>query len=105
MSFTPGPWHFESHKPECDGVDVVCEIKFNDSFKQARLQSQEHLEDPDAMLAAECIANARLIAAAPELLAALEAMHEAFKYTSHNAEEDEANRMAAAAIKKARGQA
>jgi hypothetical protein len=47
--------------------------------------------------------NARLIAAAPELLAALKAMHEAFWGTSHNSDEDQANALAKAAIAKAEG--
>lgn len=46
-------------------------------------------------------ANARLIAAAPELLAALEAMRDQFQYTSINDGDDEANRLAQAAIAKA----
>lgn len=45
--------------------------------------------------------DGRLIAAAPELLAALEAMRDQFQYTSINDGDDEANRLAQAAIAKA----
>lgn len=56
---TPGPWHVVSHRPNLFKVEtaraVIC-----DSF---------------GGLSAETLANARLIASAPEMLAALELIH------------------------------
>ncbi|RRV80383.1 hypothetical protein [Stutzerimonas stutzeri] len=87
---TPGPWSIDKeerwviHEPEGkSGTLVVPEIYLDDD---------------------EAIANARLIAAAPELLAALESAQMALMgYTHQNAVTLAALEKARAAIAKARG--
>ena len=89
---TPGPWEVADDTPdiikhEPDGIthiascDVAC---FSPGFIP--------IEEMDA--------NARLIAAAPELLAALE--HLTHRYLFNNSEEDAAVKQARAAIAKAK---
>lgn len=84
---TPGPWLFVAEGTECDGVNVRYSVSSEDATSIASGQSQEHMADiSGAILEGECIANARLIAAAPELLAALRDLIEQFE------EHDERNR-------------
>lgn len=83
MKHTPGPWGLN--------IDTVC---IRDGVS---VQPVTHHMDSQGM------ADARLIAAAPELLEALKAMRDAFWGTSHNEAEDAANEMARAAIAKAEG--
>lgn len=59
---TAGPWTIEAgYILASDGTDIA-DVKGGDGF--------QFIDDDDN---AECLANARLIAAAPDLLAALEA--------------------------------
>lgn len=66
---TPGPWFVGFDRTNIVGVDVRFDINSQDRFSIAGGQSQEHI---DGILEAECRANGRLIASAPDLLAALE---------------------------------
>ena len=68
---TPGPWELTTRGTNISGVHVACTI-YMQNGGTVDLQSQEHLGRSDALLADECVANARLIAAAPDLLEALQ---------------------------------
>jgi hypothetical protein len=70
---TPGPWHLTVGASGVEGVRVSFRIDANPQISIASGQSQEHLGEDcgSRILEAECIANARLIAAAPDMLAAL----------------------------------
>ncbi len=65
---TPGPWKFDGDN-ERDGFDVFAEAPYNGILATAYYQSGESPEDKQ-----EAEANARLIAAAPDMFAALEAL-------------------------------
>lgn len=67
---TPGPWLLEMEPTEVAGVEVRFNVRAEHRVGIAGGQSQEHLLD-DGIHKSECEANARLIAAAPELLEAL----------------------------------
>jgi hypothetical protein len=72
---TPGPWRLTLEPTELPGVNVRFCIDTDYAINIAGGQSQEHLGDASgAIFEEECRANARLIAAAPDLLAALRAM-------------------------------
>lgn len=77
---TPGPWLLESEPTEFKGVNVRWGIDSQHRISIASGQSQEHI---NGICEAECLANARLIAAAPELLEALEAYRTARAMPSH----------------------
>lgn len=68
---TPGPWLLTTSGSEVEGVNVTFHIRSDERVSIASGQSQEHLPD-SGIHEEECIANANLIAAAPDLLAALE---------------------------------
>lgn len=82
--YTPGPWHLGN--PSRDGEDAyMCEVMTAYATKNAgadiacydlicRTWSHERLAASVRLSRKECIANARLIAAAPELLVALKAV-------------------------------
>lgn len=75
MSFTPGPWKLRSEKPQLvetapKSKMFVLESADEDEFNIGFACSW--IDNPDD--AKEALANARLLAAAPELLEALEAM-------------------------------
>jgi hypothetical protein len=107
---TPGPWRLTLEPTELPGVNVRFCIDTDYAINIAGGQSQEHLGGASgAIFEEECRANARLIAAAPELLEALKAM------LSHTAELDPmqgyrpeedfiAVKQASAAIAKATGE-
>jgi hypothetical protein len=67
---TPAPWVLKIRPAEHDDNVTVAEIEVNGKYRGgiARLQSAEHI---DGIAKDELIANARLIAAAPEMLDAL----------------------------------
>ena len=71
---TPGPWSFEDQESatfvrNSDGLRIA------DTHSYSPRLVREHENAPDAAVR---LANARLIAAAPDLLEALNALHEAF---------------------------
>jgi len=71
MSHTPGPWTVSFRRSSVEGVNVSFCVDAGAAINIAGGQSQEHLVGYGPILEAECRANARLIAAAPELLGAL----------------------------------
>ena len=78
---TPGPWTIDFNRnTNVEGVSLTFAIHGREKSYITSGQSAEHLKTngqcDDPILAAECEANGRLIAAAPELLAALEAEEE-----------------------------
>lgn len=73
--FTPGPWVATFNRDTgVDGVYLSFDVD-GDRGSIVRGQSAEHLkidgQNDDPIMAAECEANARLISAAPELLASV----------------------------------
>ena len=71
---TPGPWILTTEPTEVEGVNVHFSIDSHTHISICGGQSQEHMKD--AIYEDECRANARLIAAAPELLEALKELVE-----------------------------
>jgi hypothetical protein len=67
---TPGPWIVAFEATEVSGVNVRFDVSSEHRISICTGQSQEHLGD--GINEDECRANARLIAAAPELLQALQ---------------------------------
>lgn len=68
--FTPGPWLLSINRSACDGVNIAFGIDSALRVSIASGQSQEHLGST-GICEDECRANARLIAEAPSMLAAL----------------------------------
>jgi len=68
---TPGPWGVIVGKSNVAGVNSTFTIQSDERLSIASGQSQEHLGD-DGIHEDEMLANARLIATAPELLDALD---------------------------------
>jgi len=68
---TQGPWILSTRETDTPGVLLAFCIDSAEKFNIASSQSQEHLGQ-DGLRAEEMLANANLIAAAPELLEALE---------------------------------
>jgi hypothetical protein len=99
---TPGPWHVEVCKA---GQSIITGLKYEDSIIQPlNVLAERHA-------AGEKSANAALIAAAPELLAALEAilkecclMHRYGGSADNTKEANEAEAAGRAAIAKAKGE-
>ena len=103
---TPGPWTYDGTVAFSDRPDLPCVV---DEYRLVVAQCWDdgHTDD-------ECEANARLIAAAPELLEALEDAAEAFRIVAEVAEDlrmeglesfREREAAARAAIARARGAA
>ena len=89
---TPGPWILTTEATEVEGVNVRFSIDSHTHISICGGQSQEHMKD--AIYEDECRANARLIAAAPELLEALKQAEAALArcFGAHKAEEGDRHR-------------
>jgi len=97
--FTPGPWFaVEDIHDESDGFTYIAgyDIKSNG----AEIVGCEGISGDSA----ENLANARLIAAAPDLLGALEAAVTSMLDSGYNASESVVIRKARAAIARAKGE-
>ena len=105
MKHTPGPWTAHTHHP-CLGHDVAhinglhgCAIAMVHSGAENINPGREHIVTRE-----ETIANASLIAAAPDLLAALQEITDLCKREPANPFlADDMDRVARAAIAKATG--
>ena len=104
---TPGPWWLQA-----DGAGWYVECTPERGYSVAYIRSEVAEDDPDTP-DAEKEANARLIAAAPDLLEALKELSRSFigTYSDDQRSDDEINnhrehweRMARAAIAKATGE-
>ena len=74
---TPGPWKLETAKTSCGICHKIGPFPFRpDRISHACVYVDAASHDGSSPVDQELLANARLIAAAPELLAALEAMME-----------------------------
>lgn len=73
---TPGPWLLTVERSNCSGVNITFRIDTPTAISLCSGQSQEHIAmtNSSAVLEDECRANGELIAAAPELLEALQAL-------------------------------
>jgi len=92
---TPGPWFAVGYQVEIESETVADICTTN-----ANLFGQPGLHD-DAM----AMANARLIAAAPDLLKMLEVARDSLEVSNYEGEEDEVLAAIAAVIAKAKGEA
>ena len=100
-SFTPGPWFIEDNDRSISSNAVTGIALVN------MANIRYGWDGPDFVTASHRAANARLIAAAPELLEALKGMLEQFNYhttTGINHEESNAIAKARAAVAKAGGE-
>ena len=109
IKHTPGPWTLDTISGWRDGSDrdLNGDIYIRGEgdglpFGQVFADTEER-EALDPEIIPERIANARLIAAAPELLAALEEMTELIQWSESGGEEERAYDAARAAIAKAEG--
>ena len=75
QSFTPGPWE---QFPEEDGYIRVRGTRIGGRFKIANVLAQQDYDGSEGREGNETRANARLIAAAPDMHKALEAYGRAF---------------------------
>ena len=103
---TRGPWTCKITESQSVGVNVRFEIDAGRAINIAGGQSQEHIKQYEgAILEHECRANAKLMAAAPELLEALKKCLAALERASYYTPEDTlaAADEARAAIAKAEG--
>lgn len=99
--FTPGPWRiFGANRYECPGIDAESTsiIVFGRRFDQNQNCGVQ------GNTLEECQANARLIAAAPELLEALKRAVEWMEAPDESAFSDQDLNAARAAIAKALGE-
>lgn len=96
--YTPGPWELMRGGALWGGMDLKM-VEYQDEDGEWCTLTRLECDLPDA----------RLIAAAPELMDALEAMHACHRAFSDNenwtALDDEARALAEAAIAKAKGEA
>ena len=106
---TPGPWRLTLEPTGLPGVNVRFCIDTDYAINIAGGQSQEHLGGASgAIFEEECRANARLMAAAPDLLEALKSAERAMsnkRFAAEVLEHDSVVReMIRAAIAKATGE-
>jgi hypothetical protein len=102
MTHTPGPWITAGPH----GTGIAPASMPNERLAVAMAMdcelTEEDMYGDDVPLESQ-VANARLIAAAPDLLAALVRMDEEFGTQNHTNSADDAVRLAQAAINKATG--
>jgi len=100
---TPGPWEVTDLR---HSIVVRTESPNKTKYGASRYAAIGGFDRSDPDQLSEALANARLIAAAPDLLEALELMLDRFRDTegSHGQWEEEATENARAAIAKARGE-
>lgn len=113
MSHTPGPWVWEYDENESGHIVWLDDEANHHDYETHLRWICEHgiwppASDAETKQFAECEANARLIAAAPELLAACELVDLHFTRNKHSGafqgdDEHEAWNAVALAIKKACG--
>lgn len=102
--YTPGPWEASTPEPERQGPLTW----YNEPWSISGENGQKHIANISTMFAAEEAedrANARLIAAAPELLEACKRVLRAINwgYTEDRMSDDEQAALLSAAIAKATG--
>lgn len=95
---TPGPWSVCSHS----WSDTSIYAKEDDSYRVCRLSMLPISEENQSMLESEMDANALLIAAAPDLLEALEVVENSIQTTGFF-RDSSMHGMIQAAIAKAKG--
>jgi hypothetical protein len=102
MKHTPGPWKTESFSQAESGESVTLELHANSGYIGTFALELDGNHTPEDV--AEFLANGRLIAAAPELLEALEAVNEAFHRQSLVEHRGDVMPKVWAAIRKAKGE-
>ena len=102
---TPGPWHVKDHGNDSEGTKIMVYV--------SRPETENTCKNPDVCRvyqiggdrSSERFYNARLIAAAPDLLQALEALYNSAPCAKPaNAELWEALQLTREAIRKAKGE-
>jgi len=100
---TPGPWHYEAGYDGGDSDDSVAFICHEGTSSEDTVVAAMHLSDRVGN-EASLIADARLIAAAPDLLAALERLASYGNIFRYKESEVNPYEQAMAAIAKAKGE-
>lgn len=106
---TPGPWHYDSWKyinPGTGAIDRTVPVVVTAKFRIAEMASDEGNDNPYTIPLSEAEANARLIAAAPDLLEACKQIKAAYAHLTpyeHGEEAEKALDAIDAAIAKAEG--
>jgi len=98
---TPGPWHLKKVESDSGHIVHLCPVGGDNNY--SLLTTVEH----DEVIFAAVFegADARLIAAAPDLLAALQRLAKAMSVPAYDAERPNALNLAQKAIAKATGEA
>ena len=99
IKHTPGPWTVDEHQG--NGDLVVRSLDSDDIVANCQSDSYGLAEQREMEM--ERAANAQLMSAAPELLAALEEITELIQWSESGGEEERAYDAARAAIAKAEG--
>ena len=112
MSHTPGPWTVDDDEIVAGEVHVVCFGHdyddyggFHGRWPRPKGHRARYADGQYEIMKAEADANARLIAAAPDLLAALEAAWPGLSGQSYERPISEVWEQARSAIAKAKGEA
>jgi hypothetical protein len=100
IEHTPGPWEMGGSLLASTSGKHIAIVLHNINYDEKKLPRDYDSRAPKNFPETE--ANARLIAAAPELLAALEKLRDVMQ--AHNDKQDRAMIQAAAAIAKAKGE-
>jgi hypothetical protein len=105
---TPGPWHYRSnaHSKSTFGISIFHGTAPYEEGLIADLSGRYKSYRTEAEIGPSTIANARLIAAAPDLLSALEEMMSVFQdHEQYDEESAEVIQSARSALRKAKGEA